>query len=152
MIKYEDYFPKSILNKCGILPETKLISEDELLTITSDRVEGNINKLIDNVYTNFKKSSIKNNNLIEEFKKFNINRRIISMLCDLDIISDIDKEKYLYNAEQKEIKDEYIDNNETRVSIELPELDAISINKKSEKSEKVIYSNKLQLEVKGKQK
>lgn len=152
MIKYEDYFPKTILSKCGISPETKLFSEDEILDFTKNKNEEDLNELIGDIYSNFKKSSIQNGNLISEFKEFNIDRRIVSMLCDLDVISSIDKEKYLSSAEQKSLDIDVAQNTETRVSIELPELDMLSINKNIEKSEKVALKNNLELEVKGKQK
>lgn len=152
MIKYEDYFPKSVLNKCNILPEGKLISDEEFSNLIKNKDEEKINQLISNIYLNFKETSNKKGNTLEEFNKFNINKRTIAMLCDLDVISSIDKEKFLYNAEMKENKIDGIISKETRIGIEIPELKTTSINEGVEKSEKVIYNNKLELEIKGTQK
>lgn len=152
MVKYEDYFPKTMLNKCGIKPESKLIGEEEFSTLTANKNEGNICQLINNIYGGFKSASVKNGTSEKSFKEFNVNRRIVAMLCDLDVISDIEKEKYLFNADQKALENGFINDNETRVRIELPELDALSANKLTEKSEKVVSKNELKTEFIGRQK
>lgn len=152
MIKYEDYFPKSTLNKCGILPESKLFDEDDLSTLSSDLDKKKVDELINNIYTRFKNSSTKIKNSDEEFKQFNVTRRIVSMLGDLDIISSETMEKYLNKIEQKPNFNDELTDEETRINIELPELNINSIYKDAEKSEKVISNDNLNLEIKGKQK
>lgn len=151
MIKFEDYFPKSMLNKCGIMPETKLLVDEELNTLSSKSKERDVNKLIDNIHLNFKKNSTKNVN-DNELLQFNINRKIVNMLCDLDIITSKEREEFILNANQNSTSIKNINDEETRVCIEIPELDTISINNKTEKSQRVICDNKPILEVKGKQK
>lgn len=150
MIKYQDYFPKSTLYKCGIEPETKLIGDDELSVLTGTKDEERINKLINDICLNFKKFYEKNGNSDKDFKRLNVNGRVVNMLCDLDIVSEVNKEKYLTAAEQKYPDENYIDVDETRVGIELFELDIHANNKAIEKSEKVNLKNQSVLEDEGK--
>lgn len=151
MIKYEDYFPKSMLYKCGILPNSTLISDDELDYLQTNQNENQVNKLMNNIYTNIKNFAEEKHSA-QELNNYHLYRKIVAMLCDLDVISIQDKEKHLQALQQKEGISQYAENNETRVSIELPELDAISINSQTEKSEKVIQDYEPKLNIKGKQK
>lgn len=151
MIKYADYFPKSMLNKCGIIPDTKLLDNSNLSDSITNKTENSINQLINDIYSKFKQSSIGNKISIDEFNNFNVNRRIVAMLCDLDVISNAEKDKFLNNRELKSMEAQQFDDKETRVSIELPELDTNTINGSIEKSEKILYGDAIpQLEVKGK--
>ena len=151
MIKYEDYFPKSMLYKCGVSPNSMLISDDDLDSLQTSKNENQVNKLMNDIYTNFKNSAAEKH-LTQEFKGYNIDGKIVAMLCDLDVISSLDKEKYLQSMQQKEGAKEYAESEETRVSIELPELDAGAINNQMERSEKVILNNEPKLNFRGKQK
>lgn len=150
MIKYQDYFPKSMLHKCGIDPDTNLISEDQLSVLNLSKNEEKTNQLIGDIYLNIKNLYDKNNYSDIEFKQMNVERKIVSMLCDLDVISEIDKEKYFTSLGQKHINGDYEDVDETRVSIELSELNVLNINNSTEKSERVISNNQPILENKGK--
>lgn len=149
MIKYKDYFPRTMLNRCGILPETKLFEETELSLMKESAKPEKVDFWVGKIYSNFENSSLEKNISKEEFENFNLKRRIVSMLCDLDVVSEIEKEKYINGINKNsQISEE----KETRISIELPELDTAFLNKNAEKSEKVVFSNKPELEIKGKQK
>lgn len=149
MIKYQDYFPKSMLHKCGIAPETNLVSDDQLSALTSSQNEESIKQLLGDIYANMKNSYDKNGNFDKEFKQLGIEKRIVNMLCDLDVVSEFTKEKYLTNFEQKHINGDYANANETRVSIELTELNVLAANNGTEKSERVSCNHPV-LENKGK--
>lgn len=151
MIKYADYFPKSMLYKFGILPEQELISENELSVLKSSGK--NTKQTVNSVCANLKKSFLQKDNLAS-LEQLNLNRRVANMLCDLDVISSADKETYL--SETPEVNNNLFNpemsNDDTRVSLEIPELGASRTHQMEEKSEKVVNTNQLQAEVKGIQK
>lgn len=149
MIKYQDYFPKSMLYKCGIEPEAKLIGDEDLALLEHESPDKDVYRLINSMYSNIKEHFDKNHNPKEDFGDLNVDRKIVAMLCDLDIVKDVNKEKYLNYIKQNSEESSF-SKEESRVSIELPELDATTINKEMEKSKRVATSSP-QLVIKGKQ-
>lgn len=157
MIKYADYFPKSMLYKFGVSPEKQLISENELSTLKSNATNGGASKTINSFYSTLKQAFNLNGSL-EQSQQLNLNRRVASMLCDLDVISSVDKETYLsaINEQQEpSFESNALDTEpekDTRVSLDIEELSTKSANKSVEKSERVAQTPAIQLDDKGIQK
>lgn len=146
MIKYADYFPKSMLYKFDILPERELIGEEELSTLKSSGKDAK--QIVSSVCEDLKKSFLQKDNLAN-LEQLNLNRRVASMLCDLDVISGAEKEAYL--SETPEMHNDLFSkdtlDSETRVSLEIPELGASVAHKTDEKSEQVVDTSQIQAEV-----
>lgn len=113
MLYYQDYFPKSILHEFQIDPSKELIDEESIDNLKQDGSKEIEDKFKD-IYATFNKKMNKN-----ELKENNIQRRITSMFCDLDVISAHDINKYMNIDLDKELT---LSQDQSRVSIDIPEL------------------------------
>lgn len=145
-MKYCDYFPKSMLFKYQIEPNKKL-EIDENKFFLNDR-ENNIIKSMKNIYSTFQNSTNKNSDTVKNDNL--INRKIVAMFYDLDILKSDDIQKFPLDMKIQD-KNESLnfEPKSQRESIVLEELDIKNQNKNIEKSKQVFVENRKEPLTKG---
>lgn len=149
-MKYCDYFPKSMLYKYNIEPNKKLEIDENLFS--KNPSEQNIINSMKEIYSVFKNSD-KTNEIISQNNR-EINRRIVSMFYDLDILKSDDIQKFpldmkIFNDTKTSNKSDNIFENSQRENLVLEELDIKNINKNTEKSKQVFAEKQKQPLEKG---
>ena len=145
-MKYCDYFPKSMLYKYNIEPDKKLEIDENLFS--KNPSEQNIKNSMKEIYSVFKNSD-KTNEIISQNNR-EINRRIVAMFYDLDILKSDDIQKFPLDMKIQD-KNESLnfEPKSQRESIVLEELDIKNINKNTEKSKQVFAEKQKQPLEKG---
>lgn len=141
MVKYCDYFPKSILFKCNISPDKSLEIEEESFYL-KNRDENILNSM-KKIYNSFTDSLGKNfdGNIDKVLNSMGINRKIVALFYDLDILKSSDIEKYPLDFDvSKENKNLCFDGEQKssfRENLILEDLDVKKLNSKMEKSKPI---------------
>ena len=134
MHRYRDYFPRSVLNKCGISPELKLDLSGGGVS-AAERRQAEAFKAMKEIYSVFYKGAAEKvgQNASSLLDSLRLDERIVSAFYDADVLQESDKTVFPDNFRIDKGMSANADVEDERINIEVPE----SEDYHAQRSEKV---------------